>query len=146
MAEIQRVTVSLGEREFEVQTAGFKRAKPWKARLFADVKPLFEKVGASTNIEFATPTDLLKLLPLAEELFVDGLDLVCDMLITYSPALEAERDYIEEYATDKQILAAFQEVAALADPFGMIQLMTRRFGRAVTGTSSSLPLANGDSA
>lgn len=140
---MQRATLVLGAREFEVQTAGFKRARPWKKRLFEEVKPLFERVGGASSVDITTPADLFKLLPLAEELFTDGIDLVCDMLITYSPVLEAEREYIEEYATDKQILAAFQEVAALADPFGLIPLLTRRIGRATIGTSSNSPSANG---
>jgi len=143
MSQIESATLYLGEREFVVQTAGFMRSKPWKKRLFEEIKPLFEKVSAAPDIVFNTAADLLKLVPLAEELFTDGLDLVFDMLITYSPVLEAEREYIENYATDKQILAAFQGVVILADPFGVVATMTRRIGRTATTTSSNSHVASG---
>jgi hypothetical protein len=137
MSQIESATLVLGEREFVVQTAGFMRSKPWKKRLFEEIKPLFEKVSDAPNMEFNSAADLLKLLPLAEELFTDGLDLVFDMLVSYSPVLEDEREYIGNYATDKQILAAFQGVVVLADPFGVVATLTRQLGRATIGTSSS---------
>jgi hypothetical protein len=143
MSAIESATLLLGEREFVIPTAGFIRSKPWKKRLFEEIKPLFEKIGAAPDIVIDSAADLLKLVPLAEELFTDGLDLVFDMLISYSPLLEAEREYIENYATDKQILAAFQEVVILADPFGVVATMTRRLGRTATMTSSNSHAAIG---
>jgi hypothetical protein len=137
MSQIESATLVLGEREFVVQTAGFMRSKPWKKRLFEEIKPLFEKVSDAPNMEFNNAADLLKLLPLAEELFTDGLDLVFDMLISYSPVLEDDREYIGCHATDKQILAAFQGVVVLADPFGVVATLTRQLGRTAIGTSSN---------
>lgn len=135
MIEIEKITVKLGEREFEIQQAGFLRAKPWKKRLLEEIKPLFELLSGAPNLEFNSPSDLLKLLPMAESLLVEGVEIIFEMLIAYSAELEAERAYIEAHATDKQIVSAFQEVVLLADPFGLIAQANKRIGRATIGTS-----------
>lgn len=134
MIEIETITVRLGEKDFEIKTAGFLKSKPWKKRLLAEVKPLFEQIGGIDALEFNSPGDLLKLIPMLEQIFLDSIESVFDLLIAYSPDLEAERAYIEAHATDKQILYAFQGVVKLADPFGVVAVMTRRFGLTAIGT------------
>lgn len=135
MIEIESTTVKLGEREYGIQTASFLRSKPWKKRLLAEIEPLFEQIGGVGDMQFETPADLLKLIPIAESLFLDGIETVFDLLVAYSPALEADREYIEAHATDKQILVAFQEVVKLADFFGIVEQMGKKIGRVATGIS-----------
>lgn len=143
MIEIETATIRLGERDFTIQTAGFLRSRPWKKRLLEEIKPLFEQIGAAKDMQFNSPADLLELLPLGESLLIEGVDKVFELLIAYSPELEAARPYIEAHSTDKQILAAFQEVVKLADPFGMIHQFNRRIGREMTGMLSNSQSANG---
>jgi hypothetical protein len=128
MIEIESTIVKLGETEYTINQAGFLRAKPWKKRLIEEVQPIFGQIGEIQNFAIDTPGDLLKLIPLMETLFLDGIETVFELLIAYSAELEAARADIEAHATDKQILAAFQEVIKLADPFGVIPLMVRRIG------------------
>ena len=137
MVEIQTVTVQLGDREYLIQQAGFLRSKPWKKRLLADVKPLFDEIGAAQGIEFASPADVIQLLPLAEKLFIEAIDLIFELLVAYSPVLEDDRAYIEQHATDMQIFAAFQEVVKLADFFGITQQINRNLGLTRIGTFSN---------
>lgn len=128
MVEIESVTVKLGEKEYTVQTAGFIRARPWKKRLLEEIKPLFERLNDAPNIEFNSAADLFKLFPLVEDVFINGLDTVFGLLIAYSPVLETDKEYIEAHASDKQILAAFQEAVKLSDPFGLVAQMNRKLG------------------
>jgi hypothetical protein len=143
MVEIQTVTIRLGEKEYTVREAPHLRAAPWRRQLMAEIKPMFERITNAQNIEFNTPADLLALWPLFQQIFTDGLETIYAMLICYSADLEADADYIANHATDKQILAAFQEVVKLADPFGFTQTLTRQIGLATIGTSSNSPSANG---
>jgi hypothetical protein len=135
MVEIESTTFRLGERDFTIKQAGFLRSKPWKKRLFDEIKPLFDRLSGASDIEFNSAADLLQLLPLAEDLFVDGIEIIYGLLIAYSAELEADREYIEAHATDKQIFAAFQEVVKLADFFGLANQLNRRIGRGLIGTS-----------
>lgn len=145
MIEIRTITVRLGEKDYTIREAGHLRAKPWRRRLMEEIKPLFEQLKGAQEIQFATPADLIRVMPLVESIFIDGLDTIYELLIAYSPEFEADQNYIENYATERQILAAFQEVVQLADPFGMIGQMNRQIGRAAIGTQSNSPSANGDS-
>lgn len=134
MVEIESVTVKLGEREYLIKQAGFLRSKPWKQRLLNEIKPLFDTLNGAPDLEFNSPADLVKLLPLAETLLVEGVETIYSMLLAYSAELEADREYIETYATDKQIVKAFTEVVLLADPFGVVSQLNRKLGRAQIGT------------
>ena len=134
MVEIDSVIVKLGAKEYTITQAGFLKSKPWKKRLLEEVKPMFEDVNGASDIEINSPADLLKLLPMAEKLFVESTETLLDLLVAYAPTVEADREYIEAHATDKQILAAFQEVVKLADFLGLTGLLTRRIGLKVSGT------------
>lgn len=146
MIDIRTVTGKLGEKEYEIREAGFAVSKPWKQRLLADIKPLFEKLGEAPNLRFETPSDLFKLFPLAESVFIDGIDTVLGLLLAYSPVLQADAEYIRENATERQIFSFFREVVTLADPFGLVSQLNRQLGRGLTGISSNSQSANGDSA
>ncbi len=137
MVRIETVTVQLGEREYTFSEQPRPRVKPWRARLFAEVKPLFGQLEGATSLSFDQPGDLLKVLPLLETVLLDGLDTVVELAVTFAPELEADREYIEQHATEKQILAAFQEAVKLADPFGMANQIGRLTltGRRGNGTS-----------
>ena len=134
MVEIDSVIVKLGAKEYTITQAGFLKSKPWKKRLLEEVKPMFEDVNGAGDIEISSPADLVKLLPMAEKLFVESTETLLDLLVAYAPTVEADREYIEAHATDKQILAAFQEVVKLADFLGLTGLLTRRIGLKVSGT------------
>jgi hypothetical protein len=134
MVEIESTVVKLGEKEYTIQQAGFLRSRPWKKRLLEEVKPLFEGVSGAGDIEINSASDILKLLPMAQSLFVDSPEVLLSLLFDYAPELKEDKDTIEMFATDKQILAAFQEAVKLADFLGLTSLLTRRFGLNTIGT------------
>lgn len=135
MIEIKTVTVRLGERDYEIREASFVVSKPWKKRLIDEIKPLFEKLSGAPDITFDKPSDLFQLLPLAESIFIEGIETIFDLLVGYSPTLAADKEYIADNASDRQIVAAFREVVYLADPFGVVNSLNRRLGRGLTNTS-----------
>ena len=145
LVQIDSFTAQLGDREYQIKTAGFIRSKPWKRRLIDEVQPIFEEIGKAEKLKFDAPADLLKIIPVMETLFLDSIDKFWDLLRDYAPELEEDKEYIEAHATDKQILAAFQGAVKLADPFGVVGLMMRQVGLKMTGTSSNLQSASGDS-
>lgn len=140
---IETTQIELGERTFEIRTAPFARSRLWRRQLIGEVKPLFEQVAAAQDMTFETAADLLNLWPLAETLLVEGLDLIFEMVISYAEPLEAEREWIEQNATDQQIMAAFQEILRLGDFLGLMPMMSRRFGQMTIGTSTNSPAPNG---
>lgn len=134
MIEVREISVRLGDRDYTIREAGFVIAKPWKKRLIDEIKPLFDRLSNAPDMTFEKPSDLFQLVPLMELVFIEGIETIFDLLLDYAPALKAEREYIADNATDRQIFAAFREVVLLADPFGLVQQLNRRFGREPTGT------------
>ena len=143
MIEIKTATVTLGDKEYTIKEAPRLISKPWKKRFIEEIQPLFEKLSGAPDMQFDTPEDLFKLVPLAESLLIDGSESIFELLIAYSPELTADREYIEAHATDRQIFAGFQEVLKLADFLEMGGMMKRQIGRNLTGISSNSPSVNG---
>lgn len=146
MVEIESATVRLGERDYTINEAPRLRAKTWREQFMAEMRPLLAQVGSVENIAIDHPEDLLRLLPVFETVFIAASDRIGEMLFAYSAELEADREYIEAHATDRQIIAAFGEVVKLADPFGVVGQIQRQIGRELVGTLSSLRSRNGASA
>ena len=73
-----------------------------------------------------------------------SVDLIFDLLIAYSDTLEAEREYIENHATEGQIWQAFQEVLRLSDFLGISSMFGRRIGLTMSATSSKSLAQNTD--
>lgn len=143
LVNITSATVRLGERDFVVTEAPRIRSRVWKERFMAEVNPLFSKISGAKDMPLNGPEDILALLPVFESLFTSGFDTIFDLFLAYSPDLEADKEYIEQNATDRQIFAGFSEVVRLADPFGMVALLRTQIGRRAAQTSSNSVSANG---
>jgi hypothetical protein len=131
------VTIQLGERAFTVREAPYARAVAWKAQLLVEARPLFAQVQSAQGLQFDSAADLGQLLPILETVLTGAMGTILELLLAYDPQLAAERDYIEEFATEHQILAGFNEVLRLADPFGLLPQIARGFGRRTNGTSTN---------
>jgi hypothetical protein len=142
--QIRVATVTLGDKDYEITEAPILRSRTWRERFYQTIAPLLEQLGGVKGAEFETPEDLLQLLPLAEQIVVNALTEVVDLLLLYSPELEADRDYILNHATERQAIRAFQEVLKLAIPFEIDRLIARNPGLLRAMTSSNSPSPNGD--
>lgn len=141
--QIRVATVVLGEKEYQIEEAPILRSRAWRKTFYNTLMPLLKELGGVQGIEFDRPEDLLQLVPLAEQIVVNALDEVVDLLLLYSPILEEDQDYILNHATERQAVAAFQEVLKLAVPFEIDCLIARAPGLARAMTSSNSPSPNG---
>ena len=131
-------------RQYIVEGAGILRGRIWRARFGETVLPLLEQLPGIMDFEFEKPEDLLKLLPFVQKIVLEALDDVFELLILYSPEMEADREWIEENATERQIVGAFMEVLRLAVPFEVDNLLGNLTGSKNLQTGSNSPYQNGD--
>jgi hypothetical protein len=129
---------------YEIEEANPSRGRKWRAKFNATVMPIFEQVSSLQNIEFEKAEDLLKLMPIVQKILLESFDDVFDLLILYSPEVEADQEWIMENGTDRQILAAFMGVLQLAVPFEINGLLERVSGLKNKTTGQNLPSASGD--
>lgn len=108
----QTIAVTLGEREFEVERLRIRADATWREKAKPVVDPIAELVMAS-KLDQPTPQQMVRL-AFTSNLFVDPLA-VLECVLDYSPALAAEREWIEENAYVEEALAAL-----LALFFGMM--------------------------
>lgn len=142
---LQTATVVLGETEYTITEAGHRRAKGWKKafieRFFQPLQARLVEIN-TLNLDTLTLGDLPVLSPFLRELLTDTIDNVAELVISYSPVLEADKDAILESASDRQIIAAFWEVLKLANPLS-VETIAQLSGLAKIGTSQNLPSPNG---
>ena len=79
---------------------------------------------------------LVTLLARANNLVADVLDEALDLVVSYSPSLTADRDYILSEVYDSQIVDALVEVLTLAYPFGGLITQLGKMGK-LPGTGSA---------
>lgn len=113
---LNTVTVTLGEKEFEIKPLTIRKSKAWRVAFTDALQGL---VGPLVNIageEFSGDT-VEPLIEGVKGILINSTDVVLELLYAYSPALEKEREWIEENAYETEAFAAFMEVLKLAYPF-----------------------------
>ncbi len=153
---IGTATIRLGERDYTIQERKRQAQAEWRKRFedaFEAVSDLIVMMlrqvnrdvpglanGEGDEIIDVTPEEeqtqiaeakgfLIKLLSQANSLVADVLDQALDLLVSYSPSLERDRDYILAEVYDSQIVDALVEVIKLAYPFGSLISQLGRMGK-----------------
>lgn len=142
---LHTATVTLGEKEYTITEAGHRRAKGWKQafmdRFYRPLQAQLVDLNA-LDLDGLSLGDLPTLSPFVETLLTDTVDVVAELVISYSPVLEEDEDAILEAASDRQIIAAFWEVLKLANPLSM-EALAQLSGLAKIGTLPNSPLPSG---
>lgn len=103
-------------------------------------KPIQAQRGFA-GIELNQVVSVAKILPVIINGLSGSIDEIIDMVFDYSPELAADREWIEENATNSEAMIAFMEVLKLCYPFLDILGLVR--GQRAQPTSSNLPIQNG---
>lgn len=145
--KLQSRKIVLGETEYEISEAGHRRAKGWKKAflegLFQPLQSQLVELNALDLDGGLTLGDLPTLTPFVTALLTDYIDQVAELVITYSPVLEEDRQDILDTASDRQLLAAFWGVLQLANPLSTA-LLAQLSGLARIGISPNSPSPSGD--
>jgi hypothetical protein len=118
--------LTLGERVFVVREPSLRRAMAWRARLKEAVgpvlpalMPLLPSLAPGTAVELSEETAATLGAQLAP-LLLDGPDLVVELALEFWSIEGAEREYVLDHATDRQVFRAFVEALGAAYPFGAL--------------------------
>ncbi|MBX3016007.1 MAG: hypothetical protein KF832_31085 [Caldilineaceae bacterium] len=136
-------TVLLGGHTYEIEKQRFKANEAWRQEVIALLDPLLEQVkGLSPDLEFNHPFEIIEVV---RPLFFQvrgAFQAVVELLLRYSPALQADRERILEAAYDEELLDAF--VVCLRLAFGFLAKLSSVSGLLAPATTPNLPAANGD--
>ncbi|TXH52444.1 MAG: hypothetical protein E6Q97_15975 [Desulfurellales bacterium] len=144
---MREFTIILGGQEFNLRELPARQNSAWRKQLDAPFKALLEAVRAA-DTEINSTADIPVVLNQLQELLIANADQVPDIVISYSPALEVARRFIDENATETEFLNAFMQIARVAYPtdFFIQQVAAMKaLGSQRPPTMTSLPLASGGS-
>jgi len=145
----------LAGRTYTIESLKFKAERAWRKTFDAPITNLVNTLSQTRTItsESNDAKQWLQqvgsmVLSHAGELvraMIDSPDTMLDAICAYSPALAADRDFIEENAYQDEIAAAFVEVLKIAYPFGTLLGMITSLGSQEKQTMPSSPSPSGDS-
>jgi len=126
---MKTITVEIGGRSYQVEALPIRKARIWRQHLeerMGGALAAFREVGALAMRNFEKPDELLvgatnTFLQQFGNLFttvVKSMDLIAECVFEFSPALAADREWVEEHGQDEEMTKAFIQVLALAYPFG----------------------------
>lgn len=124
--------VILGGETYKVEQLPMRANKEWRDSLGAPVMQLIDLVQNFDDLELKA-SDLLRITDVVKSLLLGSMDTLLDALFRYSPALNADREHIEETAYDDEAIAALGVIIGLAYPLD--QVLTGLRGLPVTPIS-----------
>jgi hypothetical protein len=137
----KEITVTLGSKPYTVIALPIAASKAWREALAGPFGEIADALTQANTVEVHRFADIAVLVRQMSGVLLGSVDKMLDLLFSYSPALAAERQWIEENAYDEEALHAFAEVLKLAFPFGvLLEVVT---GRMATRTLPNSPSPNG---
>jgi hypothetical protein len=153
---MKSITITLGDRTYTVQSLKFKAEREWRKKYDAPISNLITAVSTVKHLstkQYEQTGELFKeigmvLLSHADELLsalLNSPDTCFEAICDYSPAIAADRAFVEENAYQEEIARAFIEVVKLAYPFGSLLGIATSLGSLEKQTTQSSPSLSGDS-
>jgi len=124
--------VTLGEAKHKITVPNMKKSREWRKKFEEPLSLIMGSIseigGELSHADLGNGDDLTRLFSTVTgalfgtlgKTLIGSVDLLADMLFSYSPELAAQREVIEEVATDEEMLAALLEVIKAAYPFGSL--------------------------
>lgn len=126
---MKSIQVTVAEREYTITPLPIKRNREWRKRFDAPIRDaanLISEVGSYADTEFK---DMKKMvgeigkavsgsLPAVVNHLLGSADTITEAVFDYSPAMQEDREYIEENGFDTEIVGCFISILGVAFPFG----------------------------
>ena len=110
-------TVELGGKTYQIREAKRKANAKWRQRFQAQFEEIAALIEGLPGAEM-TPETISAIIRQIVDKVGGSVDILAELVFSYSPELEQNQETIEEEAYDSEIMAAFTAVLKLAYPFG----------------------------
>ena len=125
---MNQIEVELGNKTYTVKELPTRKNEAWREGLEGILDPLIGVLAGVADIE-VDAANLGELIPSAKvvaQVAMKSPETVRDLVLSYSPALESDRDRLLDEAYDSEFVGAFTQIIGLAYPFGgMVQAVRR---------------------
>lgn len=125
---MNQIEVELGGRTYTILELPTRKNEAWREGLEEILDPLIGVLKGVSGLE-VTGSNLAEVMPSAEmiaKVAMKSPELVRDLVLSYSPDLDNERDRLLDEAYDSEFVAAFTKILGLAYPFGGLAQAVRK--------------------
>ena len=127
---MKNFTIELGGQEYSVKPLPIRPARELRKEIGTALDIPLKAFRGIQGIEL-TDTDALADIVIAMKgVLFESIDIALKTIYGYSPEIKADKDRIEESATDDEVVAAIVEVVKRLFPFGAL---TSLLSKATTG-------------
>jgi hypothetical protein len=132
--------VKFGNRSYELPALSIRKSAAIRAR-FQDIFSGLDTILNASSVEISNQEGLSKLfdalLDIVRNVVLKSPDLALDIVCGYAPAIQTDREWIIDNATDEDVLTAFVEVVKRLYPFGSLTNLVSGLVKQATSMSSA---------
>ncbi len=125
--------ITIAGKEYKITELPRKKNAAWRERVQGEFTEIADMVRGLPDQNVGSTAGVAGLIESFAKKLTGSVDILVDLIFSYSPALRKDAERIDEEAYDSEILEAFWAVAGLAFPFG--SLIQRVRGLAERGQS-----------
>lgn len=136
---MNEVTVELAGKKYKVTQLTIRKNREWRERFDKPIGVILDAAtlvgdlaGKKYDQKGALMSDLFVAITARAAdigtLLMDSMEIVLDALYAYAPAIQADKEFVEENAFDDEAVRAFGEVLKLAYPFGQLISLVSQIG------------------
>ncbi len=111
-------TVTLGKKEYKIEQLPIKQSREVRHKFSDFLSPAIDALNNAPQTNLTDYSALTGIITIAKDVLIEYSDTALDLVCEYAPNIAADRERIEETATDEEALNAFSEVIKLLFPFG----------------------------
>lgn len=119
---MKEIVIQIGGVDYEVPPLKIKPARIWRETLSSKFDVIVNAMTGAGIIEVKDLKGIGELVDSLRGTLIGSIDTVFDLVCSYAPAIEKDRERIEEDAYDEEIIEAFTKILVLAFPLGKILL------------------------
>lgn len=119
-------TIMLGGREFVLAELPRLQNADWRVELESKLEPLINLISGVNKLELNTAADIDWLVQSLRGVLLKAPDVLVDLVLSYSPELREQEEWINLHVYESELIPAIQEVIAMAYPLGSVVGLARQ--------------------
>ena len=117
--------VSLAGKEYEIKPMPIRQARDFREKVSKELDPILNTFSAVDQVEITTLGSLNTVFNNLREVVLRSPDHALNILCEYSPAIQEDKERIENEAYDEEVITAFVEVLKQLYPFGILRRLIK---------------------
>lgn len=112
--------VTIGGKTYSLVALKIKESRAWRKQFEEKLSSVMQTISTAPTVSLTSPTELGDLINAVKQFIFTAPDLLLDMVCAYSKEIEADRQIIEENATDEEVAEVLGVILRIVFPLGKL--------------------------